>query len=122
MLATLPHHISSWKEIEAISLQLELFLRSWTTMRGMQDLCCNLSLQAQLDDVNSFHLLLVFISGCAPEAICIARSDGDGFTDCNQVRLRYVIDLIEKSIHIKFRTLSNDYVHSIILCCCNVQG
>jgi hypothetical protein len=69
-----------------------------------------------------FTCCLVFISGCAPEAICIARSDGDGFTDCNQVRLRYVVDLIEKSIHIKFRILSNDYVHSIILCYCNVQG
>lgn len=51
VIATLPHHISTSNEIESSMVKFEQFLISCTTKFG---------------------------SG--PEVVCIARSDGDGFT------------------------------------------
>jgi hypothetical protein len=35
MLATLPHHVSSWAEIEVLMGRFACFLRAWTAARGM---------------------------------------------------------------------------------------
>jgi hypothetical protein len=34
MLATLPHHVSSWGEVQQLMRRLEAFLWAWTAARG----------------------------------------------------------------------------------------
>lgn len=37
MLATLPHHTSSWEEVQELMKRLEIFLKGWTAEKGALD-------------------------------------------------------------------------------------
>mmetsp|Transcript_3763 Transcript_3763/g.5839 ORF Transcript_3763/g.5839 Transcript_3763/m.5839 type:complete len:455 (-) Transcript_3763:268-1632(-) len=74
MIATLPHHESSWDEIEELMKSLAEFINS-----------C----------VQHF--------GSGPKVICIARSDGDGYTD------NILVDRIQSRVLQMLQTISKHW-------------
>jgi hypothetical protein len=87
VIATLPHHVSASEEIEEIMLRLEHYVATCTATYGS-----------------------------APEAVCIARSDGDGFTSTA------VVEQLQERLMKMLMRLSESHWGVVELCAHDLRG